>query len=336
MPQTVGIAGGRPSSSYYFVGAQDQSLFYIDPHHPKPAVPLAQLPAALADLANRMPLSGAPDALLEHVREQLDDFFLDAYPDPTLRSFHCERVRRMALASMDPSMLVGFLIRDESDWVDFVARHKSVRLDRPRTEAKADEKIFQGLQHHRAVFSVADAQPAWMRGRQASSFMASPSPTSPEQLGDGESVEEEPDVQSLSSSSDSEGDDGNEWREGAAMSPSLSRATITAPPRASASSFEDVDPITRSRRDSLDGYVDADISLLSSTPSSGLERLMPASTPSKTSPEGSPRPPSDRVSSLRRPSLADSPTGRESSMVIVPTAADARLDEEDWEGIEKT
>ncbi|KAJ7743157.1 hypothetical protein B0H16DRAFT_1250707, partial [Mycena metata] len=32
-PQSVGIAGGRPSSSYYFVGAQAEGLFYLDPHH---------------------------------------------------------------------------------------------------------------------------------------------------------------------------------------------------------------------------------------------------------------------------------------------------------------
>ncbi|KAJ6522191.1 hypothetical protein DFH09DRAFT_1251014 [Mycena vulgaris] len=39
-PQSVGIAGGRPSSSYYFVGVQGDGLFYLDPHHSRPAVPL--------------------------------------------------------------------------------------------------------------------------------------------------------------------------------------------------------------------------------------------------------------------------------------------------------
>ncbi|KAH9920526.1 uncharacterized protein BXZ73DRAFT_91912 [Epithele typhae] len=39
-PQSVGIAGGRPSSSYYFVGSQADNLFYLDPHHARPAVPL--------------------------------------------------------------------------------------------------------------------------------------------------------------------------------------------------------------------------------------------------------------------------------------------------------
>ena len=43
-PQSVGIAGGRPASSYYFVGSQADSLFYLDPHHARPAVPLRPPP----------------------------------------------------------------------------------------------------------------------------------------------------------------------------------------------------------------------------------------------------------------------------------------------------
>ncbi|TRM65040.1 peptidase family C54-domain-containing protein [Schizophyllum amplum] len=37
-PQSVGIAGGRPCSSYHFVGAQGSDLIYLDPHHTRPAV----------------------------------------------------------------------------------------------------------------------------------------------------------------------------------------------------------------------------------------------------------------------------------------------------------
>jgi len=39
-PQSVGISGGRPSSSYFFVGEQAGSLFYLDPHHTRSAIPL--------------------------------------------------------------------------------------------------------------------------------------------------------------------------------------------------------------------------------------------------------------------------------------------------------
>ena len=40
LPQSVGIAGGRPSSSYYFVGSQADNLSYLDPHHTRATVPL--------------------------------------------------------------------------------------------------------------------------------------------------------------------------------------------------------------------------------------------------------------------------------------------------------
>ncbi|KJA22323.1 hypothetical protein HYPSUDRAFT_41184 [Hypholoma sublateritium FD-334 SS-4] len=52
-PQSVGIAGGRPSSSYYFVGSQAESLFYLDPHNPRPAVPLRAPPRARDEYATR-------------------------------------------------------------------------------------------------------------------------------------------------------------------------------------------------------------------------------------------------------------------------------------------
>src|SRR5882762_2233004 len=46
-PQSVGIAGGRPSSSYYFVGSQADNLFYLDPHYARPAIPLRPPPVGV-------------------------------------------------------------------------------------------------------------------------------------------------------------------------------------------------------------------------------------------------------------------------------------------------
>ncbi|KAL2170384.1 hypothetical protein VTG60DRAFT_4870 [Thermothelomyces hinnuleus] len=84
MEQSIGIAGGRPASSHYFVGVQGQWLFYLDPHHPRPKLPY---------------------------RENPDD-----YTSEELDSCHTRRLRRLHVEDMDPSMLIGFLIKDEDDW----------------------------------------------------------------------------------------------------------------------------------------------------------------------------------------------------------------------------
>ncbi|SGY14116.1 BQ5605_C010g06067 [Microbotryum silenes-dioicae] len=166
-PQSVGIAGGRPSSSYYFVGAQANSLFYIDPHHSKPSIPLRHPPPDLFGPAQSIPISSSTplpttpttvDASESFVSvhsptlakpdfqaASLERFFLTAYPDPSLSTYHCDKVRKMAITSLDPSMLVGFLIKDEKDWDDFVQR-------------------TQGLtRENKPIFSIADSPPAWMR-----------------------------------------------------------------------------------------------------------------------------------------------------------------------------
>ncbi|KAF7191507.1 putative cysteine protease atg4 [Pseudocercospora fuligena] len=82
LPQSVGIAGGRPSSSHYFVGHQGDNFFYLDPHTTRPM------------------LSPQPSA------EDVD-------------TCHTRRVRRLPLAEMDPSMLLGFLVRSKEDFEEW-------------------------------------------------------------------------------------------------------------------------------------------------------------------------------------------------------------------------
>ncbi|EED14163.1 autophagy cysteine endopeptidase Atg4, putative [Talaromyces stipitatus ATCC 10500] len=95
LPQALGIAGGRPSASHYFIGVQNSFFFYLDPHHTRPA-----LPYKTGDLA--------------YTQEEID-------------SCHTRRLRRIHIDDMDPSMLVGFLIRDENDWMDWKRRITSSR-----------------------------------------------------------------------------------------------------------------------------------------------------------------------------------------------------------------
>ncbi|KAG0090875.1 Cysteine protease atg4 [Podila epicladia] len=92
-PQSLGIAGGRPSSSYYFVGYQGDDLFYLDPHHSRCMVEAKESS--------------------EYVAE---DF----------ATYHCEVVRKIDINSIDPSMLLAFYCRDRSDFDSFCERVKEM------------------------------------------------------------------------------------------------------------------------------------------------------------------------------------------------------------------
>lgn len=217
IPQSVGIAGGRPSSSVYFVGSQGDSLFYLDPHHTRQSIPYeepARRPKSFdhdektdatahastshsdGDVIVRKGLAkqsvqghntvqASPRALPSYLqlsprsivpvpqRRSSHDFksnslssgfsakglaknpkiFLrarantrvsvagndafevaqspswgKAYPPDTFDTFHCDRPRRMALGSIDPSMLLGFLIRDKRDLEDLEYRVSKVGM----------------------------------------------------------------------------------------------------------------------------------------------------------------------------------------------------------------
>ena len=83
-PQSIGIAGGRPSSAHHFVGVQGENFFYMDPHQTRIALPL---------------------------RKNIEE-----YSDSEIDSCHTRRLRRINVDDMDPSMLIAFLIRDLEDW----------------------------------------------------------------------------------------------------------------------------------------------------------------------------------------------------------------------------
>jgi len=75
---------GQPSSSHYFIGVQGQHLFYLDPHQTRTALPF---------------------------HAEVKD-----YTQEDINSCHTRRLRRIHIKELDPSMLIAFLIRDDSDW----------------------------------------------------------------------------------------------------------------------------------------------------------------------------------------------------------------------------
>ncbi|KAL4235774.1 Cysteine protease atg4c [Mactra antiquata] len=113
----LGLIGGKPKHSLYFVGWQEDKLIYLDPHFCQDNV----------DILKR---------------------------DFKIESFHCYSPRKVSLSKMDPSATVGFYCRTKEDFEKFVAHTEQMVLPSRGTgvypmfvfnEGKGSDMIMQDL-----------------------------------------------------------------------------------------------------------------------------------------------------------------------------------------------
>ncbi|KAI8883618.1 hypothetical protein K501DRAFT_184017 [Backusella circina FSU 941] len=83
LPWFVGIAGGKPNSSLYFIGCQGDDFIYLDPHFSRPALETKPL-----------------------VYYTMNDF----------TTYHCTVPRKIHISNLDPSMMLGFFCRTRGDF----------------------------------------------------------------------------------------------------------------------------------------------------------------------------------------------------------------------------
>ncbi|KAI9503342.1 Cysteine protease atg4 [Coemansia spiralis] len=90
LPQSAGIAGGKPSSALYFAGFQGDELFYLDPHYTRPAI---------THHSNSTP-----------------------YESVNLATYSCSTPRRIPLSRLDPCMVFGYYCGTLESLIDLRSR----------------------------------------------------------------------------------------------------------------------------------------------------------------------------------------------------------------------
>jgi cysteine protease ATG4 len=85
LSQSVGFIGGKPTKSFYFIGYQNNNFIYLDPHHNQ----------NLIDHENFFP--------------KIND----------LLSYHDKKINLIDSSIIDPSLSIGFFIKNENDFNKF-------------------------------------------------------------------------------------------------------------------------------------------------------------------------------------------------------------------------
>ena len=109
-PQSVGLIGGKPGRSLFFVGTHgDRNAVYLDPHtvHVSPLRESHGYKETCVGY-NNGGASGEEEAFAR-----------------VIESYHCQRPRSLPIDGIDPSLALAFYCRNAEDFCDFCARAQS-------------------------------------------------------------------------------------------------------------------------------------------------------------------------------------------------------------------
>ncbi|XP_074643528.1 cysteine protease ATG4C-like [Tubulanus polymorphus] len=122
----LGIIGGRPKHSLYFVGFQDDKLIHLDPHYCQDVV----------DMKAR---------------------------DFPLNTFHCLSPRKMSISRMDPSCTIGFYCKKKEDFFNFVEQTKEL-ICPPMQKSQYPMFIFvDGHNEHTGLDHICQEEERYLR-----------------------------------------------------------------------------------------------------------------------------------------------------------------------------
>lgn len=143
----IGIIGGRPKHSLYFIGYQDDKLIHLDPHYCQDMIDV-----------------------------NTENF--------ALSSFHCKSARKMKISKMDPSCCLGFYISSRNDYDRFQCSVQPYLLpvhnytERSQQQnCVASQKSF-GLEYNYPMFLFGSGRLCDQRMEQLSVRNSFPSPRS--------------------------------------------------------------------------------------------------------------------------------------------------------------
>ena len=130
-PQAVGVVGGRPGSSLYFVGHQGEGEVVRRAGRDAGA-PAQHCPPPPARPPTRPPFFHPGNDFLYIDPHEPQATVADPGAPPGVESYFGAPLRVLPLASVDPSLAIGFYCRDDAEYDDLVARLAALQAACPR------------------------------------------------------------------------------------------------------------------------------------------------------------------------------------------------------------